>query len=181
MCRVTQSSKKQWMEFNFFDATLGYYAEYQDQLFFGLSVPNLIRARIDEATVQTDDGESTFLKHFTVLLGYRFDVADYNFKIEPSILLRRLNDAPFFADMNLKASFLDDQLITGLSYSFGAGGKAAFLLGTRINNFGLTYSYDIGFGGFQVYNNGSHEITIGMKIDRVPRRVKLEEESPLDE
>ena len=159
----------------FFDATLGFYAEYQERFFFGFSVPNLIYSRIDQANVMSVDTESTFFKYFTLLLGHRFDISEYNFKVEPSILLRRLKDAPFFADLNLKLSFLDDQLIGGLAYSLGAGSKVAFLLGTKVNNFRLTYSYDIGLGGFQVYNNGSHEITVGLSLDRTPKRVKIDD------
>ncbi len=165
----------------FFDATIGFYAEYQERFIFGFSVPNLIRARIDQATVMTPDTDNTFFKYFTLLLGHRFIIEDYNFKVEPSILLRRLKDSPFFADLNVKLSFLDDQLIGGLGYSLGAGNKVAFLIGTRVNNFRLSYSYDIGLGGFQVYNNGSHELTIGLSLNRTPKRVKLDDDLELEE
>ncbi len=160
----------------FFDATLGFYTEYDEKVFFGVSVPNLIRARIDKATTTTTD--NTFFKYFAVQLGYRFLLEDYNFKVEPSLLVRRLRSAPFQADLNLKLSFLEDQLIGGLVYSLGGPNKVGFLIGTRINNLMLSYSYDIGLSDYQDYHNGAHDISVGLKIDRKPKRVKLEEVNP---
>ena len=161
----------------YFDAALGFYTDYQEKLFVGFTVPNLIRLRIDQATVPTQT-ESTALKYFALQLGYRFMVENYNFKVEPSLLVRRLRDAPFQTDLNLKLAFLEDQLIGGLVYSIGTTSKVGFLIGTRINNLRLSYSYDVGLIDFQQYNNGSHEITVGLKIDQKPKRVKLEDVDP---
>ena len=145
----------------FFDVTFGAYGEVQEQFFFGLSFPNLVRARIDKPNLDTQDDNSAF-NYFLALVGYRFDVTAYNFIVEPSILVKRLREAPFQADINLKLSFIEEQLIGGLTYSLGNSDKVGFLIGTRIDKLRLSYSYDIGLVDFQDFNNGSHEISVGL-------------------
>ncbi len=157
----------------FFDATLGFYGEYMEKFFVGLTLPNLVYARIDQATVPSVVDNDPF-RQFTFMLGYRFKAADEAIRVEPSLLMRRLRNAPFQTDINLKLSFLDEQLIGGLVYSVGGASKAGFLIGTRLNNFLIAYSYDVGLIDFQSYNNGGHEITVGIRINPKPSRVKIE-------
>ena len=67
---------------------------------------------------------------------------------------------PFLIDLNLKFSFLDEQLVGGLGYTIGDDSKASLLLGTRIDRLRFYYSYDVNIGDFQNHNNGSHELTL---------------------
>ncbi|MEO7176618.1 MAG: PorP/SprF family type IX secretion system membrane protein [Saprospiraceae bacterium] len=147
----------------YFDAAFGFYGEYRDQLFIGLSTPNAVRARISEAA-PVEDNESNFFKHYNMQLGYRFKMADKKMVIEPSLLIRKDRNAPFRADINLKGGFLDDQLIGALTYHVGAGNGFGLLLGTRIGHFSVFYGYDMSFTDFQNYNNGSHEFTLEYKF-----------------
>jgi hypothetical protein len=39
-------------------------------------------------------------------------------------------------------------------------------LGTQYSTLQIYYSYDIYFGDFQDYNSGTHEITLGIDIER---------------
>jgi type IX secretion system PorP/SprF family membrane protein len=156
---------------SFFDVTFGFYAEYDERFFFGLSVPNLVRARIDESLAEVP--ENTFFKYFTLMAGYRIDVSSYNFVVEPSILIKRLRNVPFQADVNLKLSFLEDQLIGGLVYTAGSVSKFGFLIGTRVNNVYISYNYDIGLDQFQDYSNGAHEVGLGIKFGQ-PTGTRIE-------
>ncbi|MEP7268922.1 MAG: PorP/SprF family type IX secretion system membrane protein [Saprospiraceae bacterium] len=147
----------------FFSSSLGIYGEQNGQFKFGVAIVDLVRTRIDQIQSPVAD-DNTFFKYFNAFVGYKYDVANYNFSIEPSILVKRLRNVPFQTDFNVKMSFLEDQLFGAVSYSAGGFSKSSFSLGTRINKFRIFYSYDIGFGDFQKYNNGSHEISLSFDI-----------------
>ncbi len=147
-----------------FDASFGIYGEYDERLFFGLSFPNLVRSRITKISGSYEDPNEEF--NYILLAGYRFDVEEHDFKIEPSIAIKNIRRVPFSVDLNVKLSFLDEQLVGGLTYSLSEINRFGLLLGTRINSLRIFYSYDVGFGDFQEYNNGSHEITINYLIPR---------------
>jgi type IX secretion system PorP/SprF family membrane protein len=147
-----------------FDASLGFYGTIKERTFVGLTFANLVRARLDNIV---DDNQESFFSYYTLHAGHEFDIIDLNFSLEPSILIRQVRDVPFQMDFNLKAAFMDKQLITGLSYrSLGALGV---LLGTRLNNLHLYYSYDVSFQRFQRYNMGSHEVTLAFTFKKKDR------------
>lgn len=161
---------------NFFDASFGafgrfYFNNEQDFLYAGLTLTNLVQARLDDisTTAQTTE-EGGFLKYYMIMAGYRFSPGgDGNtFYIEPSIMLRQIPDAPFQTDINVKAGFGGDVLVAGLSYrSIDAIGV---LLGTDFGNTNnnsnrnsglrLFYTFDLSTQEFQSYTSGSHEITL---------------------
>jgi hypothetical protein len=88
--------------------------------------------------------------------------------IEPSLTIKNLRYSPFLIDANIKLSFLDEQLVGGLGYTIGDNSRAALLLGTRINDLRVYYSYDVSLGDFQQYNNGSHELTLVYRLAKKP-------------
>lgn len=145
----------------FFNVGAGFYGEYDDKLIIGLSVPKMISARIDEVDFVENDNE--FFRFFTFMAGYRMDITGYDIKLEPSILMKRLDNVDFQIDLNLKGLFLQEQLVGGITYSNGTGDRLGFLIGTQLNNFRLYYSYDVSFQEFQDYANGSHELTVGFR------------------
>lgn len=138
-----------------FDASVGVFGSIREDTRFGLAFSNLIQSRLDDVIESTDESA---LQHYTLFLAHRFQIYDLNFSLEPSLMARKVKDAPSQVDINLKAAFLDEQLITGLSYrSLGALG---ILLGAKLTNFHVYYSYDMSFQRFQKFNSGSHEISI---------------------
>lgn len=154
-----------------FDGSAGVYAELDKKFIFGISFPNIVKQRIAEIAgdVHIDDLKSfPYAVHF----GYRHEVKNYNFEIEPSITIKDLRYSPFLIDLNLKFSFLDDQLIGGLGYTLGEDNRAALLLGTRLDNLKFYYSYDVSIGDFQQFNNGSHEFTL---LYQLPAKSKASE------
>lgn len=151
-----------------FDATVGVYGTYLDNTFAGLTFNNLVRNRLDE--IAGEDANSSVFQYYSFNVGHRFDLADLNVTLEPSLLLRQIKDVPFQMDINLKAGFLDDQLIAGVSYrSLGALG---ILLGTKVSGFNLYYSYDVSFQRFQRYNTGSHELTLAFTIKKKEKDIE---------
>ena len=145
----------------FFEASLGFHGLLDNGMFFDLAFPGLVRSRINSAT-GTAESPSTFKYLFGV--GYEFDVLDYDMKVVPSIYVKKFRSVPLHVDFNILMKFLDDRLMSGITYSNGADNRLGFLIGTHINNLVFNYSYNISFHESQQYNNGGHEIGIAIKL-----------------
>lgn len=151
-----------------FDASVGVYGTFRDNTFGGLSINNLVRNRLDDIAI--GEASPSFLKYYTFAFGHKFDLYDLNLTLEPSLVIRQVLMGPeSMVDINLKAGFLDEQLIAGLSYRGGVANALAILLGTRLSGFNLYYSYDISFNRFQDYSVGSHEVTVAFSFENPDR------------
>ncbi|MEM6964693.1 MAG: PorP/SprF family type IX secretion system membrane protein, partial [Bacteroidota bacterium] len=146
-----------------FDASFGIYAELPEGTFFGLTLPNLIKNRLDEIA-GTDD--TALLRYYLFNAGHRFKIEEKKMTVEPSILFKKVRGVPTLIDLNVRAGFLDDKLMTGLTYRMGDGGSLAFLVGTKYKNLQFFYSYDAFMGDFQVYSAGSHEFTVALQLSK---------------
>ena len=143
-----------------FDVSVGVYAAYRENTYGGLTIPNLVRNKLDDI-----NGDETGL-YYIVFAGHRFDPPTTSFSLEPSFSIRKVRTVPFQIDFTLKAGFLDDRLMTGLTYRTGTGGDLAILIGTNYKNLQAYYTYDVYFDQFQTYNNGSHEFTVSYRFER---------------
>lgn len=143
----------------FFSGSIGFFAKYKKQFYFGLSLPQVVLARIDEGE---GDGETQF--NYIASIGTWLDLPSYDMSIEPSIYLKKVGLVDLHVDFNLVANFLDERLYGGLNYSVGAGSKFGFLVGARINAFRVFYGYDVSYQEFQEYNNGAHEVTLNFDL-----------------
>lgn len=157
---------------NFFDASFGVFGRFyfgeSDFFYTGLSITNLVQTRLDDIVTSNDTG--SFLDYYLFMAGYQFSPGGdgNNFYLEPSVMLRQIKDAPFQADINLKAGFGGDVLVAGLSYR--TIGTVGILLGTDFGNVrndsnknsGLRfyYTFDLSTQEFQQFTSGSHEITL---------------------
>ena len=150
-----------------FDASLGFFGTYKERTFAGVSFPNLVSARLDDIVTESQGG--SLFKDFVFMLGHDFEVDQYDFTIQPSIMMMNVRDVPFGLDFNLKATFLDRKLTAGLLYHAGRLNGLGVLLGTKLQIFELYYSYDVSFQQFQSYNGGSHEVTIGFDFEAARR------------
>lgn len=145
---------------SYFDATIGVYGLYQNKIIYGVSFPSLISQKVSGPDGDASESEISFIG----TLGYRLAVPDKDLVFEPSIYAKKLMLVPFHVDVNLKADFLNEQLTAGLTYSYGAEERLGFLVGTQVNNFGFHYSYNMSFHDFQQYNNGSHELSVRLRL-----------------
>ncbi len=143
-----------------FDVSVGVYGSYKENTYGGLTIPNLVRNKLDDI-----NGDETGL-YYIVFAVHRFDPATTSFSLEPSFAVRKVRTVPFQIDFTLKAGFLDDRLMTGLTYRTGTGGDLAILIGTNYKNLQAYYTYDVYFDDFQTYNNGSHEFTVSYRFER---------------
>lgn len=142
-----------------FDAALGAFGRYRDETYFGVSFPNLVQARLDDIAT-SNEPKGSFLKFYIFQLGHKFVFDDSNFKLEPSLLIRKVRNVPFLMDLNIVASLLNDQVQAGVTYRSGVGGGLGILLGTKLSALSVHYSYDVAFQRFQQYNGGTHEVTV---------------------
>ncbi len=156
-----------------FDAAFGVHGNTND-FFFGVAAPNLVRARLNsDPAVESEKADNLF-SNFLAYAGYKWQVEDNNFYVEPSIMVKNLRNSPFMVDINGKVYFFEDQLIGGLTYTVGGGNRFSLLLGTDLPNFGLYYSYTTSFQQSQAYKNGAHEVTIEFTFGS--RKKTLEDE-----
>ncbi|MFM7401629.1 MAG: PorP/SprF family type IX secretion system membrane protein, partial [Bacteroidota bacterium] len=158
-----------------FDATLGGHLQYDNRFFLSASLPNAIRTRLDEVPVDGGGGSSGG-QHYLFQLGYIVNVPAQNFKVVPSLTFRKFRNTPSQVDINVQGRFMEDKLIAGLTFRPGVNGAAVCLLGTKINQYNIFYSYELSFSDFQRYNGGSHEISIAYSLDRKAKAAPAEEE-----
>ncbi|MCC7246066.1 MAG: type IX secretion system membrane protein PorP/SprF [Saprospiraceae bacterium] len=150
-----------------FDASMGVHMLYDERFFASLALPNTIRTRLDEVpTANTENSSGSLFNHYMFQMGYIADVASQNFKVIPSISMRKFRDTPYQIDLNVQGRFLEEKLIAGLTFRPSYGGTATFLLGSKYNNLEVYYSYDVAFSDFQAYNGGSHELSVAYNIPR---------------
>jgi type IX secretion system PorP/SprF family membrane protein len=145
-----------------FDASFGIFATVKENTYFGLSFTNLVKARLDNIVTDT---QGSFFSYYVFLAGHRFDLSDGAISIEPSIMVRQIKNAPFQMDVNMKVGFLNDKLITGLSYR--SIKTVGVMLGTEISeNLRMFYTFDLSLQDLQRYSVGSHEFSLIFGINK---------------
>jgi type IX secretion system PorP/SprF family membrane protein len=145
----------------YFDASIGMYGLYKEKFSYGLSFPSIVSTSISELDGQAPDRKIGFI----VQAGVKMDVQQ-DITLTPSIILKNLNNVPTHLDLNLTLGVLDDKLVGGMSYTLGADKRLGFLIGTKLDKFRLYYSYNTSSREIQQYNNGAHEITLGVTFGK---------------
>ncbi len=153
-----------------FDASFGVFGTFNDQTFAGISFANLIRARLDD--IVSSNNEQNFLRYYLIYAGHKLIFNDGAVSVEPSLLLRQIQNSPFQADVNLKLGFMEDRIIGGLSYR--SLKTIGLLFGTEISeSFRFFYSYDMTLQDIQQFSSGGHEISIGIGLNSPDRSRSL--------
>lgn len=136
---------------------------YSDRHYVGLSVPTVISYE-DGNAFSMDLSKSSFLRRHYLLTGGLVIDAGKMVKLKPSVLLKYVHNAPLEGDINFSAVF-KDQFWVGATYR--TGDAVALLLEYQSNKFfRIGYSYDITVSGLRGYQNGSHEIMIGVDFGK---------------
>jgi type IX secretion system PorP/SprF family membrane protein len=143
----------------YFDASFGLYGIYMDKLIYGLALPSMVSARISDLDQQLPERELGFILQF----GYKLQVQQ-DITLTPSLIMKRLANVPAHIDLNMNFGFLEDKLVGGVTYTLGADRRLGFLLGTKVEKLNFYYSYNTSSNPLQDYNNGSHEITLGVNF-----------------
>ena len=142
---------------------------FSDRHYAGVSVPTLL-SHEEGTAFNIDVSKNTFIRrHYITSAGAVFDLNE-KWKIRPSFLLKYTKAAPLEGDINVSAIFKD---AFWFGSSFRTGDAVALILQYQTNNyFRVGYSYDIGISGLRTYQNGSHEIMIGVDFGRELKKIK---------
>lgn len=139
-------------------------ALYGKSFYVGYSATQLVMARTSSSDELADP--TTYINHYA-MVGYQLNLSR-QVKLQPSILVRydKLQEARF--DANLKLRF-DDLIWAGVSYR----NKEAFagMFGLVVNkDVTLGYAYEQNTGEFNVHNNGTHEVVLGLRLGNRTRK-----------
>lgn len=145
----------------YFDVSFGVHGRYNENVMYGVSLPSLLSSKISDSN-NSDNEDKNF--GFIFYGGYDYHSVANGLHIIPSIFIKQLNNTPTHIDLNVRFSFLEERLTSGIGYTVGADNRLGFLIGTKIDKAGFYYSYNISNNEFQSYNNGAHEISIGINL-----------------
>ena len=134
---------------------------YGKNFYFGYSIINLLESSFNKEEV-TGYSTNREFKHYYGIAGYRFSIIDNNWGLEPSILLRKINERDDIYDISSRIIYLNSNWI-GITYRTDA--TIAFSLGISSGNIHLSYSYDYSIGGeIMQHTLGTHELLLSLKI-----------------
>lgn len=159
------------------DARFGIH--YSNSKFYtGFSATNLFSNSINYQQV----GKNTIARHgrhYFLTAGYLFDV-NPNFKLKPSFLLREDTKGPTSLDVN-SFVLIKESVWIGASYRSGVNlwKKSSLNSGTFnqnslvgvvetffLKNLRVGYSYDYSLADLGNYTNGTHEISLGVVLNK---------------
>jgi len=130
---------------------------YSDRFFIGYSIFQLLQEEI----LVSDAANAMGLMHQYITAGLRLQTGE-SMMIIPSIVYRDIENLPRTIDYSFKALF-NNSFYTGFSYR--DDNSIILTTGMTIqNNYTLGYSYDYKFSGVNNFNNGSHEIVLGLML-----------------
>ncbi len=132
-----------------------------EKFYFGFSAPRLLQNSIDLA----DEGGvlTKELSHFYGMTGFVIPLKGDDIKMQPHLLLKYVQGAPFDADFNVSITFMN-KITTGVSYRIGGdksnpiGESISLLAAAQVSKnilFGLSYDYTL--SSLRDYNSGSVE------------------------
>ena len=143
----------------YFDASFGIFGLYNNKLTYGVSFPSLISSRISD-----DGSDPDRTVGYIFQLGYRLESATTKISVEPGLVIKSLMNTPSHIDVMAKFGFLEDKLTGGVAYTLGGDKRLGFLIGTTVESLRINYMYNVSSADVQTYNNGSHEISIGLRF-----------------
>ncbi len=147
---------------NAFDANGGIYL-HSKKFFLGFSSQQLASSKI---YWQNSHGKLT--PHFYLFTGYNIvlDKKKKEWVLQPSILARFNNPAPYQLEFNLKCIYKEMIWLGGgyrMNKVIGAAGYA--MIGTTVGKqFTFGYSYDYALTELQKYSSGTHELILSYTI-----------------
>lgn len=145
------------------DVSFGVYY-YNDNFYAGFSAPNLIQTDLDFGQQGSSRSViSKLYRHYFAMLGYKFEYDQVS--VEPSVLVKKVQSAPYQIEGNLKVYIVHDRIFFGGSYR--TDWRMSLLFGFHTKNLHFVYSAD--FMSKPVPANGtifgpSNEITVGLDL-----------------
>lgn len=138
-----------------------------ERFYAGVSVPNLIENYYDKETNALTNSRARQMRSYYASGGYIIPITE-DFKLQPQVMVRYAgNDKfqqPVNADFNLSFVFFN-RLMLGATYRTDntIDGIAHLQVTKRIN---IGYSYGYATSQLEQFNNGTHEIVLGLDFVR---------------
>ena len=144
------------------DASAGVYL-YGRNFYLGFSASNLLESTFSTA-IGTSPVSNNLFRNYYGMGGYRFEVHNKDWQLEPSFLLRKIELHKTVTDFTARIIYLED---TWAGLTNRTDGTIAFGFGFRANNkIRISYTYDHTFAGeIMQYTYGTHEIGISFRIE----------------
>lgn len=137
--------------------------------FVGLSVPTLFAADRQVVKERALAPDHYFTQHYYLNAGHVF-ILNEDFHLKPSLLLKYEPQAPPEVDLNLNVLFRE-RFWLGAGYR--TGDAVVAMVEFQINPmFRVGYAYDMTTSALRRYNNGSHEVMLGIDLGREPIMIK---------
>jgi len=140
-----------------FDLGVGAFYEY-DNIYTGLSVMNLNRAKLD----YNSEGEFQLENHYIFTAGYNIQLANALIDLSPSFLIKS-DLVTLEYDLNLLLTY-NKKIWGGVTYR--KKDALVFFAGAILyNNIKLGLAYDLTLTNIQTVSNGTFEVYVGYAFD----------------
>jgi len=138
---------------------------YTDRFFASLSTVNILKSKhYDKNSTVISSASDEMI--FYISSGYVFDLGD-SFKLKPSFMLRAVNGSPLSTDISASILWLD-KLEFGISHRVDESISGLFQL-RLTDHLKIGYTYDAITSNLSNYNNGSHEFSIILNLNKNKR------------
>lgn len=127
---------------------------YTEKSYAGFSIPTLLS--FEKTSARSKISKS----HYYLYGGHRF-IFENDLELRPAIMVRYETRAPLQFDF---ATDLWYQNMIGFGISYRTGDAVDFMIKGKIKKVYLGYSYDMTVSKLNNYNNGTHEIFIGIEF-----------------
>ncbi len=147
------------------DATFAFHL-YTKDWYVGASIPQLLNSNLgffedDYLDMYNLNPDGSLERHYFAMAGYKWKV-NYDYVVEPSVLIKSVTPAPTQADIGVKVTY-QNKLWAGTAYR--TNGDIGVLLGYSIGDrYSIGYSYDVVTSGLGEYTSGSHEFMLGVRF-----------------
>ncbi len=145
------------------DVSFGLYY-YNENFFAGFSAPNLIQTDLDLGNTQSSRSIiSKLYRHYFAMMGYKFVYP--NVSVEPSILMKKVQTAPYQIEGTVKFYIVNDRIFFGGSYR--TDWRMSLIFGFHTRNLQFVYSADFMSKPIDVAGaiyGPSSEITLGLDL-----------------
>ncbi|MDQ6531782.1 type IX secretion system membrane protein PorP/SprF [Flavobacterium sp. LHD-85] len=134
---------------------------FRDNLYVGLSVPNLLKSKyIEEKSGMNAFGSEEI--HTFLTAGYVFQVSD-KVKLKPAFMSKFVKGAPITLDVTANVLY-DEKFEFGVAYRIDDSVSALFNINVT-PTLRVGYAYDYTLTNFGQFNSGTHEIMLLFDLD----------------
>ena len=149
---------------NLWDASSGVFL-YANNFYLGYSINNLLESSFLKELGDGLQGNNRY-KHYYFTGAYKFQIIDKDWHIEPSFLIRKLQDLKEQYTITTRIIYLGDYWS---SISVRTNKTIAFGIGLRLKNtlhFGYSYDHNLQ-SAITPLNYGTHEVSINFHLPSV--------------